>query len=392
MKSTLMLTLASERDWLTKLWLKPGNSDLSPSVDGLFMFIMWVCIISFVALMVPMCYWAWRWRRKPGVPPIRTPNHNTFLEISWVVGPLIVVTFIFFWGFYGYMNTQVAKGNAINIDVTGYKWNWDVLYPNGAGSGQTVYLDDLLVTKPGETQKTGQRGNAPVKVIVVPEGVPVKFQLKSKDVMHSFYIPDMRLKMDLFPNRYTSMTFTPQNSDPALSAAGSIGKKPGEKGRDHYIFCAEYCGTSHSEMAAILRVLPMDEYMKTVEEWGNMADKLSLVDVGKYVHAQRCATCHSVDGSAGTGPSWKGFYLKPVPLSVSTGQQYDFSKEEDWNSYILESINYPNAKIHAGYAAGQMPSFLGQLKERELAGVVAYFRELAGKATDEDRKTPEPKQ
>lgn len=384
-------TLAFFDDWLRSIWLKPGNSDLAPSVDGLFMYILWVCIISFIMLMVPMIYWTFRWRRLPGVPPIRTPNHNTALEVTWVVVPLLVVTVIFFWGFHGYMNSQIAKGNAEVINVTGAKWNWTPMYANGAGSGESVYLDDNTTSYKDGDKAPGVRGVNKFPVIVVPEGIPIKFMLMSKDVMHSFYIPDMRLKMDAFPNRYTSMTFIPQDSDPAKSEAGKITKTPGTAGRDHYIFCAEYCGENHSEMAGILRVLPQDLYKKTIEEWGNIIDTVSLVDAGKFVYEKRgCAQCHSLDGKDGTGPTWKGYYGKAVEFSQMGGSAYDLTTEDGWNNYIRESILYPSMKIHKGFA-NQMPSYSGQLSDRAILGVAAYIRSLNGMTKPDDMVTPEKK-
>ncbi|MBX9737829.1 MAG: cytochrome c oxidase subunit II [Phycisphaerales bacterium] len=388
--SNFQLTLALN-DWLTRVWLLPGNSDLAPATDWLFMFIMWVCIISFVALMIPMFYWTIRWRRKPGVPPIRTPNHNTALEITWVVGPLIVVTFIFFWGFHGYMNAQIPQGNVETISITGKKWAWSGMYANGAGSGESAIFDNNVAKNANGDQSPGQRGNTEVPVFVVPEGVSVKFMLTSSDVMHSFYIPDMRTKMDMFPNRTTSLTFVPQNSDPSKSGAVNIGKGDGKPGRDHYVFCAEYCGDNHSEMGAIIRVLPMDLYKATVEEWGNVTEVLPLVDVGKFVYEKRgCAQCHSIDGKPGTGPSWKGYYGKPVEFSSSSGPTWDLNTDEGWENYIRESIYTPGVKIHSPYP-NQMASYAGQLNERAIQGVAAYMRQLAGRATDEDKEQPPAK-
>ena len=119
-------------DWLHSVWFKPGNSDLAPSVDGLFLYITWICIISFVGLMVPMAWWAFKYRRKPGIAQQRTPNHNTVLEASFVGVPLILVTVIFFWGFAGYMKAQVAATNAETLTLNAKKWAWSVVYPNGS--------------------------------------------------------------------------------------------------------------------------------------------------------------------------------------------------------------------------------------------------------------------
>lgn len=386
-----ILGISGFNQWHSQLWLKSGNSDLAPAVDTLFMAIVWVCIISFVLLMVPMFYWVIKYRRRPGVPALRTPNHNTLLEVTWIVVPLIVVTVIFFWGFFGYMNAQVSPETAEQIYVTGKRWAWSAEYANGAQSGESVYLNDRTQVAGVSELRNTTRGNELIPVFVVPAGIPVKFKLISNDVMHSFYMPSMRVKMDLFPNRYTSVAFTPLDSDPSQSEADSITKKPGTPGRDEYIFCAEYCGDNHSEMSAILRVLPPDLYRKTIQEWGDVTNTRSPVAVGKYIHENRgCIQCHSVDGKDGTGPSWKGYYGKPVAFSSESGGKWDLTTQDGWENYIRESILNPQAKIHQGFAP-QMPIYAGQIKELEIRGVAAYFRELNGQSLPEDKVVPEPK-
>jgi len=381
-------------DWLHSVWFKPGNSDLAPSVDFLFMYITWVCIISFVGLMVPMAWWAFKYRRKPGVPQQRTPNHNTVLEALFIIVPLILVTVIFFWGFVGYMKAQVAATDAEVLSLSAKKWAWSVVYPNGAQSGESVYFDSS--TLDGKIR----RGNEAKPVFVVPQNRPVKFMMSSVDVIHSFYIPDMRLKIDVFPNRLTSMTFVPISAsgpdqastlypDAKMAADAAKGM-----GRDHYIFCAEYCGTNHSEMGGVLRVMTEADYIATVTEWADIDDTFGpgadkkgrarqpLYELGRVVWKNRgCAQCHSIDGGKNTGPSWKGYYGKPIKFldGKSLGDEtYPGIKgmEDVWNNYIRESIIVPAARIHEGYA-NQMPAYT-DLSEKQLAGVIALMRQLNG--------------
>lgn len=413
--------LGQVNDWLRGVFLKPGNSNLSASVDGLFMFILWVCIISFVIMMGLMVYFVFKYRRRPGVPQQRSTNHNTALEVSWIVLPLIVVTLIFFWGFHGYMAATVSPANAELINVRAFRWSWEITYPNGAGTTDLVYLDDdgPLQSADGVPPPVGatrRRGNAEVPVIAVPEGRAVKFVMNSSDVLHSFYIPDMRIKMDVIPNRYTSLTFVPLSSD-GPSGIGKVTQKGGasevwedrfdkdgkplkRRYRDHYIFCAEYCGDAHSEMAAILRVMPEADYADTIRQWGNIADKVEPWKWGEIIHKTRCAACHSIDGSAGTGPSWKGFYGKKPPLSADGGIPIDWAKDMDlaWANYIRESILDPTAKVHEGYPAAGMQSFAGLLNDsRDIPAVIAYMRRLnlgeeaAKQKFPADYKVPEKK-
>ncbi len=413
-----MLLANSINDWLHAMWFKPANTDLAidpatgdlvfPGVDWMFMYILWVCIISFIMLMGPMCLWAIQYRRRPGVPAQRTPNHNTALEVTWIVVPLIVVTLMFFWGFQGYVNAQVVRAGAQEIDVRGFKWGWDVTYPNGAKPAENVYFDSIAS---GETTR---RGNKSFPVVVVPAGKPVVFRLHSSDVIHSFFIPDMRVKMDVFPNRYTSFTFTPLDAtgpdgvdhveeiDKGISytvknnldAAGK--PQGGKKARDHYIFCAEYCGQDHSEMAAILRVVDPADYTRVMREWGDVEGKLSLVEVGKLVHGRLCQSCHTVDGNKSTGPTWKDAYGKPVEFEPgATGEPINFGDPNGWATYIRESIDHPASKIHIGFKGGNMQSFKGLLSERAYLGIIAYFKSLSdkGKAelTPEEMAVPDPK-
>lgn len=398
----VMNTLAWEfsdpiSNWIRNVFLKPSNSELGTDTwgtDNLFLLVTWINIVGFAIVVVPMLYWVMKYKRRPGVPAQRTPNHNTALEVTWVVVPLLILTVVFFWGFQGYMKAQVAKSTAEVINVTGRKWNWEIRYGNGATTPVLVYLDDhRQVTD--KSLMVGKRGNVEVPMFIVREGVPVLFQLRSEDVMHSFYIPDMRLKMDLFPNRYTSLTFTPQTSkqtpeqrkhqvgDVTLDSV-AIGQDKSRwiPGSDHYVFCAEYCGINHSEMAAIIRVVDEETYKRVMADWGDIYKGKPLVEIGQMVHKRLCVTCHTVNGEKNTGPTWKDAYGTQIQLEGGKTVLMD-------ENYILESIDAPAAKIHKGFE-NKMTPFKGQLSRDEVQGIMAYFRSLAGKATDADKAAPAP--
>jgi cytochrome c oxidase subunit 2 len=389
--------------WMRNLWLKPGNSDLAVAggVDDLFMFIMWVCIISFVLLMVPMCWWTIRYIRRPGVTQVRTPNHNTLIETLMVGIPLVVVTIIFFWGFHGYMHAQIAHVNAETINVGARQWGWNIVYKNGASSQESIYLDDTgpvgpLEGQPAGTTRVRSRTHNKVPIIVVPEGRPVKFLMTSTDVLHAWYIPDMRIKMDVIPNRFTSFTFIPQSASGPSGAGKFYEDKTDKKNisarasaRDSYIFCAEYCGQDHGEMAGVLRVVSESDYNDILKEWGDVEGTLSLVELGQLIHEKQCASCHTVTGSGGSAPSWKGFYGKAVPLDKDDpADPIDWSKPDAWENYIAESIVLPAKRIHAGYP-NQMNAF--NLTPRQIAGVQAYFRKLNSAVRDGDEAKPTEK-
>jgi cytochrome c oxidase subunit 2 len=310
--------------------------------DSLFMLILWFSTFFFVLLMGLMIYWGFfKYRRRPGVPAPRSVSHNGPLEIFWTVVPSSALLVIFLFGLWTYTDRQIASGNAINLTVKAWKWGWGVTYPNGAESQWALRLD------PGGTQQ--------VPVFVVPQDTDIAFTMISQDVIHSFWIPDFRVKMDVFPNRYTGYTFR----TPTLPADVDY--------EDHWIFCAEYCGDLHSDMAAVLRVVRHGDYVDITENKWATGD-LTPVEIGQRVYVSKCATCHSVDGSGNVGPTWKGLYGADVPLADGRTVKGD-------ENYIRESILEPGAKLHAGYA-NQMPSFQGLLNDAQLEGLIAYIRSL----------------
>jgi len=332
-----------------EIFFRGGATTSTPqATDGLFMLIFWFGVFWFVLLSILWIWWAWKYRRRPGVAAEPSPSHSTMLEIVWTVVPSSALIVLFLLGFWTYMEKQVAPAGAIELRVSGWKWGWEITYPDGEKSPWQLPLD------PGHAINDG----AGVPVFVVPEDTDIALRMSSQDVLHSFWIPDFRVKMDLFPNRYSGYTFR----TPLLNA--------GQDYQDHWIFCAEYCGDFHAEMGAILRVVPRTEYGTILASWdtGNLTPE----QLGQGIAARQCYICHSIDGSAGSGPTWKNLYGYEQPMADGSTVLGD----ED---YIRESILVPTAKVHAGYPAN-MPVF--NFSETELEGLIAYIRTLS------DRYTP----
>ena len=339
--------------------------DAGLNTDGLFMLIFWFSAFFFVLLMFLMVYWGFfKYRRRPGVPAPISPSHHSLLEIVWTVVPSSALLVIFLLGLWTYTDRQVAYADALNLNVKAWKWAWGVTYPNGAESQWKLPLD------PGST--------ALAPVFVVPEDTNISLTMTSQDVIHSFWIPDFRAKMDVFPNRYTGFNFR----TPKLAS--------GVEYQDHWIFCAEYCGDLHSDMVGILRVVPYKDFVDITENQWATGD-LSPAEIGQRVFESKCATCHTVDGSPRIGPTWKGVFGTEVPLADGTTVIAD-------ENYIRESILEPGAKIHAGYA-NQMPPFQGLLSDAQLDGLIAYYKALAapaepveGEGTDDTGQEEEQEQ
>ncbi|MFI4898059.1 MAG: c-type cytochrome [Phycisphaerales bacterium JB059] len=320
-----------------------GHTDAAIWTDGLFMLVFWFSMFFFVLLMGLMVYWCIIYRRRPGVPQPVSPAHNTPLEIFWTVVPSSALLVIFFLGFWGYMDKVVPAGGAMQLDVSAWKWDWGITYPDGTQTSQTVTLG----------------GRQDIKVHALPEDTDVSVRLLSSDVIHSFWIPDYRMKMDVFPNRYTGYGFrTPKLGPEDVHEDGTY--------RDHWVFCAEYCGDLHSEMAAVLRVMPQADYEEWLASQGSSGDP--VVD-GQRLYTGKCATCHSVDGSNNIGPSWKDLYGAQRSFNDGSSLVAD-------DNYIRESIYNPGAKIVQGYQ-NQMTPFMGVLGDDDVANIIAYMKSIS---------------
>lgn len=314
---------------------EPGSA-MASTVDGLFMAIFWISMFMFVLLMGLTLYFVFKYRFKPGVPSQRSVSHNTPLELFWTVVPLVVMTWIFFEGFWSYMDMQTVKAGAEPISVSASMWQWQFTYSNGAISPETLQIAGKLQP-----------------VFVVPAGKPVHLTLTSKDVIHSFWVPAFRNKRDVFPNRYTTYNFEalPLTEDDEWHDPIPEVKRAYHnlryQFRDHYLFCAEFCGNQHSEMAAIIRVVEPEVYVKIVEGWGT-PDLTTPKEKIEWLRLKYgCISCHSLDGSPGAGPTWMNLF----------GYEFDYTdgttKTVDEN-HIRRAIITPNADIRADFPAGGM--------------------------------------
>lgn len=349
--STLhMNTTLAFTDTLHKWFFRADPNALHASdSDRLFMGIFWLSAVIFVALMVLMVYWVIKYRRRPGTIAQTSASHNTPLEIAWTVIPLGILAVMFFEGFEGYMKAAVAPAGALDCTLTAQQWDWSLAYPDGSESTEQVQL-----------------GDRKVKVFYVPADVPVRLRMNSLDVLHSFWVPDFRGKFDVMPNRYTMYWFQAEKPEGANAQLAKLADGTEYKYTDHWVFCAEYCGDSHSEMTAIIRVVPEDIFNRKIKDFGTPSDPTLR---GQALHVRKCASCHSNDGTKSTGPTWKDLFGREETLS-------DGSKVMVDENYVRESILVPQAKLTAGYG-NQMNSFQGQVTEEDINGIIAYMKSIS---------------
>jgi len=308
------------------LFLPSGSSTVSQDVDALFYFMVYASIVLLGIVVSGLIYFGFRYRRKRQEAERLTAgiSHNTKLEILWSVIPTILVMIVFVWGFRVFMDMHVVPAEATEIKVTGQKWFWTFDYPEGVNT-----LNEL----------------------VVPVDKPVKLLMSSKDVIHSFFVPDFRIKMDVLPNRYSVTWFE----------ATQMGEYP--------LFCAEFCGDGHSDMIGTVKVVSEREYAAWLEEGSYSGEGLSLADFGEALFSSKaCITCHSIEGKPMAGPHLNGVFGKPVPLQDGGEVIAD-------ENYIRESILEPQASIVAGFQP-VMPTYQGILKDREIDALIEYIKSL----------------
>jgi len=311
-------------------------ADTAPPIDKAYEFIFWFSVVFFVAVNVAMIYFVMKYKRKKGVKPEPT-GHFMKLELFWTITPTIFIFFLFHAGFTGYIRNATAAEGATEIRVRGKKWNWEFEYPTGDRAPSELTLEV----------------NRPYKMII-----------SSDDVLHSFYIPEFRMKRDAVPGQYSFIAFTP-------TVAG-----------DAHVFCAEYCGNSHSGMLASVKVLPREQYKEWQKTLGKKPKQCGTPPAectnelwgAELFQKNGCPTCHGaggvgeIGGSKSPGPRLVGLFMKPGGEMMTTGM---ITPDEN---YIRESILRPNAKTVNGYTTVQMPTFV--MKEDQVDALVAYVKSL----------------
>ena len=194
---------------------------------------------------------------------------------------------------------------------------------------------------------------------MLPIGRPVKLTLTSQDVIHDFSIPAFRIKQDVVPGMYTTEWFVPTQ----------IG--------EYHLFCDQYCGAKHGEMAGTVVVCTEADY----ERWlaGDLTAEPPAVAGKKLFTLYGCNTCHGQ-----YGPTLAGLYGRPVEVIDEHGIRRTVIADE---AYLRESILYPSAKLVVGYP-NRMPSFKSTLSEEQLLDLVQYIKSLTGAAETAPYKGP----
>jgi cytochrome c oxidase subunit 2 len=285
------------------------------------LFITLICLFFAVAVTVAIIIFFFKFHRK-SPNEVGVPIHgDSRLEAAWMIVPLILAMAMFGWGAVVYVDYRHAPPHTLDIYVIGKQWMWKAQQPNG--------------------QKE-------INELHVPAGRDVHLILASEDVIHDFFVPAFRVKMDVVPGHYNTMWF-----------------RPTRPGRYHF-FCSQYCGTNHAIMGGWVTVMDPSDYAAWLN--GSSDANANPLVAGEKLFAEKaCNTCHLPDGK-GRAPSLNGVYGAKVLLADGSTVTAD-------DAYIRESIVTPSAKIVAGYQP-LMPTFQGQLTEEQILSLTAYVKSL----------------
>jgi cytochrome c oxidase subunit II len=306
-----------------------GTSNFVNKIDSGILFIFLVSIFFLVGITAVMIYFVIRYDKKKN-PKSAFIEGNIILEILWIVIPLILVTFMFYYGWTNWKMLKSPPKNAFVINSTARMWSWSFTYPNGK-------VTDTLF---------------------IPLNKPVIVNVKATDVIHSLYIPSFRVKQDVVPGNKNFLWF--------------IAQKEGT----YDLFCAEYCGLRHAYMTTAAVVMNQQSFTKW---YTNQAPAITASAVGKkmmpgleVVRRNGCMACHSFDGSIVVGPSFKGIYGNKVTVLIN-GKELQVTVDDN---YILESMNEPNAKVLKGFQPNLMQSFKDILTKEEAQQIANYIKSL----------------
>lgn len=333
----MIWVMTAQHGPVIKGWTPPAASTLAAGTDSVFNFINYWNYAFFVGVVAAMGYLLYKYLRKEETERTVKVKDSVAFEMFWVVFPTLLVIVVFVLGARDYVSHRVAPANVYEVQATAYQWGWTFTYPNGASSDS----------------------------LVVPQNQPVRMVMTSKDVIHSFYIPDFRVKADVLPNRYTYIWFQAPETTMKYNQINDSTSVAQATARRHLLQCTEYCGKAHSGMNRNVNVMTRADFELWLEKINSVDE---TPDGGKKIYEQKCKSCHSVDGSPGIGPSWKGAWGANHKMTDGASVPVD-------ENYVRTSILNPGAQVVAGFP-NAMTNFTGLIKDGEIKAIIAYMKTL----------------
>ncbi len=352
------------------------------SMDAMLHISFAVTGLVFVAVSAFMVLAIVRYRHRPGHKAEFSPDNRrlewwllglTTLGIIALLAPGLVV-------YYDFIRTPE---DSMEVEVVGEQWRFSYRYPGEDGTFGTSDVRLVSSDNPLGLDPDDPAGHDDIIVVGgdlrLPVDQPVKVLMRAKDVLHNFFVPQFRAKMDMVPGMVTHFWFTPTSTG------------------EFEVICAQHCGVGHYNMRGSVRVMEpeaFDEWLQAQPTFGDMLAELEdreeedpQIARGRTIADQEgCFACHSVDGSRRVGPTWLNLYGSEVTLVDDTTVIAD-------EAYIRRSITDPRAELTQGFPPA-MPAY--DFEDDVMDALVAYIRSLAQDSPDEteetapDHASPEP--
>src|SRR3954454_22938982 len=319
-------------------WFPGASAKSAGKIDTVYDVLLIASVPIFVLVMTIAIYSVVTFRARPGDMRDGAPIHgNTRLEIFWVTVPFLMVTGLAIYGWVVVNDLEAKKPNTLNVSVTGRQFTWSFQYPD--------------------------EGKFTSTELVLPKDRPVDFKIHTKDVIHSFWVPEFRLKSDAVPGMTTEIRLTPTR----------VGR--------WQVVCAELCGLGHATMRNPVRVVPaaaFDSWVKKKKGGGGAAPggggAPKKADGKQVFMSNGCGSCHTL-GDAGTN----GTVGPNLDKLSSDAAKFGKQRHETPAQYVKESIVKPGAFAVPGFPKGVMPSNFGQqLSAQQLDALVSYLLRVGG--------------
>jgi cytochrome c oxidase subunit 2 len=364
----IIIVVASVLFHLLTPWRATEAASNWGSIDDTLFLTLLITGAFFVAVTLFMAFAIIRYRHRQGARAHYEPE-NKRLE-WWLIGVTTVgIVGLLAPGLVVYNDFVRVPDNAYELEVVGQQWQWAFRLPGEDGQLGTSSVGWISAANPLGLNPEDTYGQDDVIVrgneVHLPVGLPVKVLQRSRDVLHNFYIPQIRSKMDMVPGLVSYFWFTP-------TTTGS-----------YEILCAEFCGLGHYNMRGRMIVEAPEAFAQWLERQPTFAQTLEqtaqragldpAVERGRALAQQHgCIACHSLDGSKSLGPGWQGLYGSLETLADGSQVRVD-------DNYLKESILQPGARMVQGYAPVMVPYLL---EDADLEALIALIRSLGPETSD----------
>lgn len=352
--------------FLAPWWATPLASNWRQMDDTLTITLV-ITGLFFIVINLLLVYMLLRFRHRDGSRAAYEPN-NRKLEKWLIIGSTIGIMALLTPGLFVYAEYVTVPRDAIQMEVVGQQWQWRYRFPGPDGRFGLTDARFVSAANPFGIDPKDPIGRDNVLIngneVHLPINRPVKVLLRSHDVLHDFYVPPFRARMNIVPGMVTSFWFTPNKA-----------------GR-YEALCAQLCGVGHPNMRGFVVVEDEASFQAWLKAQPTFATALAaaaapadaganpLAAKGKTLaQSKGCVACHTIDGSTGVGPSWKGLFGTTRTLTDGTTVQAD-------EAYLKRAIREPLAQVVKGFPA-IMPKV--EVSDEELAALSAYMESLGSK-------------